>query len=205
MLHNRLWVSVLAIGTLACTLTGCSPEENPTQQTPTTSAVTSTTSAESTTSSTPATSTTETSTSSAKKTGMEEKSVKEAYDLFQSLAPKSLFEQLESCMPGGVDKSMQCSGTEVGQFQFFESENKAVTTTQLLTELDSSRIVERDDDKLIGWSSLGSTAVITVVDTKRGLVMQQMMSADKQEPKDRIIELGLLKNQEQVETSEPSE
>lgn len=206
MLHNRLWVSVATAGVLACILTGCTTEDDPQQQTLTTSnqdgsSEPKTTSNETTTASDTKSDESRTSTSTSK----DDKSVNEAYQRFGSLAPKTLFEQLESCMPGGVDKSLQCSGPKVGQFQFFESESKALTTTQLLTGLDSSRIVERDGDKIVGWSSIGSTAVITVVNSKEGLVMQQMMSSDKQEPTDRIIELGLVKDQEHLETSEPSE
>lgn len=209
MLQNRLWVSAVAAGAVVCALAGCTPSGEPEPTSSTTSAATSTTEESDPT--------TESTAASATSTGKvtSDDTVKDAYARFGSLAPKSLFDQLATCMPGGVDKSLQCSGPEVGQFQFFESENKALTTTQLLTGLDSSRIVERDGDKLVGWSSLGSTAVITVVDSKKGLVMQQMMSADKEEPKDRIIKLGLVKeeptettsatDQEQVSTSEPSE
>lgn len=224
MLHNRLWVSAFAVGALACALTGCTPgdgpEPSPTSTNSTASPTTSgadktgeSSSAETTNASDASDKTSASKTPSTR--GKHDDTVAKAYERFGSLAPKSLFDQLETCMPGGVDKSLQCSGPEVGQFQFFESENKALTTTQLLTGLDSSRIVERDGNRLVGWSSLGSTAVITVVDTDKGLVMQQMMSSEKEEPKDRIIKLGLVSDpdkdsesttdQEQVSTSAPSE
>ena len=75
-------------------------------------------------------------------TSKDAKSVAEAQKTFGSLAPESLFQQFESCMPNGVADSVACSGLKVGQFQFFANESKAASTTQLLTELRGSRIVE---------------------------------------------------------------
>lgn len=118
--------------------------------------------------------------------------VERTYETFGALAPESLFEQFESCNPGGIDDSHECSGPEVGQFQFFESMSKAASTTQLLTELRSSRVVEDTVSRVVGWSTLGTTAVITVVDNDRGLVMQQMVSSDRVDPEERIYELGLV-------------
>ena len=108
------------------------------------------------------------------------------------MAPESLFEQFESCNPGGIDNSHECSGPEVGQFQFFESMSKAASTTQLLTELRSSRVVEDTGSRVVGWSTLGTTAVITVVNNDRGLVMQQMVSSDRVDPEEQIYTLGLV-------------
>ena len=45
----------------------------------------------------------------------------------------------------------------------------------------------------MGWSTLGTTAVITVVDNKEGMVMQQMISSDQEDPEEKIKELGLAK------------
>lgn len=39
---------------------------------------------------------------------------------------------------------------------------------------------------------LGNTAILTVVDNKEGLVMQQMISTDQDDPEDRLKELGLI-------------
>ena len=84
-------------------------------------------------------------------TSKDAKSVAEAQKTFGSLAPESLFQQFESCMPNGVADSVACSGLKVGQFQFFANESKAASTTQLLTELRGSRIVEDKGDRIVGW------------------------------------------------------
>lgn len=119
-------------------------------------------------------------------------SVKDVAEIFGTLAPRSLFDELEECDSAGLKGSYNCSGPEVGQFQFSKSETKAAQTTQLLEELKSSRLLYNDDVRLVGWTMFGSTAIITVVDNDEGLVMQQMTSTDEQDPKDKIRELGLL-------------
>ncbi len=121
---------------------------------------------------------------------------------FSSLAPREIFEQFESCNPTGIEKSFECSGSEVGQFQFFSSASKAASTTQLLTELRSSRVVEDTGRRVVGWSTLGTTAVITVVDNDEGLVMQQMVSSDQVDPEEQIHELGLVEHAGAEETEE---
>lgn len=123
-----------------------------------------------------------------------DKSVAKVYDTYKSLAPKDLFAQFERCDSTGGDSSYNCSGPKVGQFQFFKSHSKASQTTQVLTELRSSHAIEDDGDRVVGWSTLGTTAVITVVDNKEGLVMQQMISSDQVDPEEKIKELGLVKN-----------
>lgn len=123
-----------------------------------------------------------------------DKSVAKVYDVYKSLAPKDLFAQFERCDSTGGDSSYNCSGPKVGQFQFFKSHSKASQTTQVLTELRSSHAIEDDGDRVVGWSTLGTTAVITVVDNKEGLVMQQMISSDQVDPEEKIKELGLVKN-----------
>ncbi|MCQ9345371.1 beta-N-acetylglucosaminidase [Corynebacterium phoceense] len=119
-------------------------------------------------------------------------SVEDVADIFDTLAPRSFFNELEECDSAGLKDSYNCSGPEVGQFQFSKSETKAAQTTQLLEELKSSRLLYNDDVRLVGWTMFGSTAIITVVDNDEGLVMQQMTSTDEQDPKDKIRELGLL-------------
>lgn len=119
-------------------------------------------------------------------------SVEDVAKIFGTLAPRSLFDELEECDSAGLTDSYNCSGPEVGQFQFSKSETKAAQTTQLLEELKSSRLLYNDDVRLVGWTMFGSTAIITVVDNDEGLVMQQMTSTDEQDPKDKIRELGLL-------------
>ena len=123
-----------------------------------------------------------------------DKSVAKVYDVYKSLAPKDLFAQFERCDSTGGDSSYNCSGPKVGQFQFFKSHSKASQTTQVLTELRSSHAIEDDGDRVVGWSTLGTTAVITVVDNKEGLVMQQMISSDQEDPEEKIKDLGLVKD-----------
>lgn len=117
--------------------------------------------------------------------------IEEAQETFGVLAPDSLWEQFEECNATGLEGSYECTGADVGSFQFFESRSKAASTTQLLTELRSSQVVEDTGRFVVGWSTLGTTAVITVVDNDEGLVMQQLVSSDIVEPEDRIEELGL--------------
>ena len=133
--------------------------------------------------------------SASKEPGTEklEKSVAKAYDIFAPVAPKELFALFDRCDSTGGDDSYNCSGPEVGQFQFFRSHSKAKQTTQVLTELRSSQVIEDDGDRVVGWSTLGTTAVITAVDNKEGMVMQQMISSDQEDPEEKIKELGLAK------------
>ncbi|WP_299137883.1 beta-N-acetylglucosaminidase [uncultured Corynebacterium sp.] len=133
--------------------------------------------------------------SASKEPGTEklEKSVAKAYDIFAPVAPKELFALFDRCDSTGGDDSYNCSGPEVGQFQFFRSHSKAKQTTQVLTELRSSQVIEDSGDRVVGWSTLGTTAVITVVDNKEGMVMQQMISSDQEDPEEKIKELGLAK------------
>ncbi|ERS48640.1 MULTISPECIES: hypothetical protein [unclassified Corynebacterium] len=136
----------------------------------------------------------ENTTSEPSTSGELDKSVAKVYDVYKSLAPKDLFAQFERCDSTGGDSSYNCSGPKVGQFQFFKSHSKASQTTQVLTELRSSHAIEDDGDRVVGWSTLGTTAVITVVDNKQGLVMQQMISSDQVDPEEMIKELGLVQD-----------
>ncbi|AQQ14587.1 hypothetical protein CGLAU_03010 [Corynebacterium glaucum] len=130
----------------------------------------------------------------------ERKLVAEVAERFSTLAPAALFSQFESCSATGMAGSFDCSGSEIGQFQFFDSEAKAASTTQLLTELRSSRIVEDKGDRVVGWSVLGTSAIITVVDNTKGQVMQQLISTDQDDPRQRIYELGLADQVNEVKT-----
>lgn len=132
----------------------------------------------------------------------EQEKIDEVHEIFSPLAPDELFAQFDACSATELQGSYDCSGPNVGQFQFFDSASKATSTTQLLTELRSSRVVEDTGRKIVGWSTLGTTAVITVVDNEEGLVMQQMVSTDQVDPEDRIHELGLAANQDEPEESE---
>ena len=119
-------------------------------------------------------------------------SVENAYEIFGDLVPRSLFEEFDSCEAVGMQSYYNCTGTSVGQFQFTESKSKAVSTLQTLTELRTSQVVDDSGDRVVGWSSLGSTVIITVVNTESGLVMQHMISADAEEPEQKIKDLGLV-------------
>lgn len=118
--------------------------------------------------------------------------IEDIYEVFQSLAPRSLFEQFDTCDPNGVENSSACTGAEVGQFQFFANNAKAASTTQLLTELRSSRVVEDTGSRIVGWTTMGTMSIITAVDNEEGLVLQQMVSSDRIDPEERIYELGLV-------------
>ncbi|WP_306506995.1 beta-N-acetylglucosaminidase [Corynebacterium sp.] len=119
-------------------------------------------------------------------------SVDEAYAIFGDLVPEEIFAEFDRCDPNGVEDSFNCSGSKVGQFQFFKSKTKASQTTQVLTELRSSRVVEDSGNRVVGWSMLGNTAILTVVDNDEGLIMQQMISTDQDDPEERLTELGLV-------------
>lgn len=118
-------------------------------------------------------------------------SVADAYEIFRDIAPASLFARFDGCDPVGSNDTYNCSGPEVGQVQFFKSKTKASQTTQVLTELRSSEIVEDSGDKVVGWSTLGTTAILTSVDRDKGLVVQQMISTDQDDPEEKLRELGL--------------
>ncbi|RSZ61862.1 hypothetical protein EAH68_11405 [Corynebacterium hylobatis] len=191
---------LLSVGLTACT-SGDQPEPATSSPAPSPTVVSTTTTTPVETSE--ATETTATSTSRA---GLPE-DVAEVQEIFSPIAPASLFEEFDSCNASGLDNAWECSGREVGQFQFFESMSKAASTTQLITELRSSRVVEDTGRKVVGWSTLGTTAVITVVDNDQGLVMQQMVSSDRVDPEERIYELGLAEpptaEEEPEETPDP--
>lgn len=195
MLSPKMSRSRLACALAAVALTGglaaCSQPEEP--ETPETSAVTTaeetTSEAEESEAESESESTTETSEASSKDD--EENEVGEVRERFASLAPESLFDALDTCTETSIEGSYDCSGSEIGQFQFFDSDSKAASSTQVLTELRSSRVVEDTGRKVVGWSVLGTSALITVVDNEEGLVLQQLMSGDKEDPAERIYELGL--------------
>ena len=130
-------------------------------------------------------------TSTSKK--QEADALEEVRERFSTLAPEEFFDRFDDCAAGGLSGSFDCSGEGVGQFQFFDSDSKAASTTQLLTELRSSRVVEDNGDRVVGWSTLGTSAIITVVDNEAGQVMQQLISTDQDDPRQRIYDLGLAK------------
>lgn len=132
-------------------------------------------------------------------------SVAKVKQKFSALVPEKVFAELESCDPvGNKDDHFSCSGPEVGQFQFMSNQNSAATTTQQLTQLRSSRVVEDSGDRIVGWSTLGTTAVISVVDNKAGLVMQQMVQSNVTDPEQRIYDLGLAERKASSATSPSS-
>lgn len=200
----------LSVAAASCSSGADAPDDAPVETTPAASTTTSENDEESTASSTKSSAASSSESESADKdedeaseesttsepsaSGELDKSVAKVYDTYKSLAPKDLFAQFERCDSTGGDSSYNCSGPKVGQFQFFKSHSKASQTTQVLTELRSSHAIEDDGDRVVGWSTLGTTAVITVVDNKEGLVMQQMISSDQVDPEEKIKELGLVKN-----------
>ena len=123
----------------------------------------------------------------------DQETLAEVRETFAGLAPEELFDQFDGCAATGIAGSYDCQGDEIGQFQFFDSEAKAASSTQLLTELRSSRVVEDSGDRVVGWSTLGTSAIITVVDNEAGQVMQQLISTEQDDPRQRIYDLGLAK------------
>ncbi|TNL98597.1 hypothetical protein FHE74_04110 [Corynebacterium tapiri] len=130
---------------------------------------------------------------------------------FGSIAPDSLWEQFDTCDSTGLDNAYECSGPAVGQFQLFDSKSKAASTTQVLEELRSSTVLEDNGRYIVGWSTLGTSAVITVVDNEEGLVMQQLVSSDIVDPEEHIKKLGLTlppgdeKGEKAADQAEPKE
>ncbi|TVS23556.1 hypothetical protein EKI51_07595 [Corynebacterium sanguinis] len=181
----RLSSAALAVSA-AMALSACSTQRAPEPTATPTIPVTSS-SAEETTSSRVSSSESATTTQAE-----EEAAVELVAERFSTLAPPEFFEQLDTCVAVDVESSFDCSGADIGQFQFFDSDSKAASTTQLLTELRSSRIVEDTGERVVGWSTLGTSAIITVVDNSKGQVMQQLVSSDREDPRERIIKLGLV-------------
>lgn len=204
--HHTRAAAALAAATLALTLTACGgPDEPEATPTPEATAETSApTSAPETTTpeSTPETSSalasgTESSiseSSSTTTTSADEKErqiLDEVRERFATIAPPEFFDSLDGCVEADMEGYYDCAGDEVGQFQFFDSEAKAAATTQVLTELRSSKIVEDNGDKVVGWSTVGTSAIVTVVDNREGQVMQHLVSTDREDPRQRIYDLGL--------------
>ncbi|GAB3088117.1 hypothetical protein [Corynebacterium aquatimens] len=162
---------------LAAQVSACTTQEDPdTQTTPAETSVETSSSAEE--------STTETSEA-------EDPTITKVREIFASVAPDSLFDEFKSCSASRKEY-YECSGPEVGQFQFFDSDSKASSTTQLLTSSRNAKVIEENGDRIVGWMSLADSAVISVVDNKDGKVLQQFMQTGNEDPKERIESLGLL-------------
>lgn len=166
-------------------------EETTTAESSSTTATTATTSTSSTSSTSSGTGSSSSTSSAAM--SADEETLAEVRETFAGLAPEELFDQFDGCSAAGISGSFDCQGDEIGQFQFFDSDAKAASSTQLLTELRSSRVVEDSGDRVVGWSTLGTSAIITVVDNRAGQVMQQLISSDQEDPRQRIYDLGLAK------------
>lgn len=123
----------------------------------------------------------------------EKETLDEVRERFSVLAPPEFFEKLDGCSQADMEGYYDCAGAEVGQFQFFDSESKAASTTQVLTELRSSKIVEDNGNRVVGWSTVGTSAIVTVVDNSEGQVMQHLISTDREDPRRMIYDLGLAK------------
>lgn len=118
----------------------------------------------------------------------------EVFATFGPVMSEKLYNEFDSCSEGSVKDSYYCSGQEVGQFQFHKSKSKVSQTTQVLTGLRSATAVEDDGNRVVGWSTLGSTIILSVVDNREGLVMQQLTNSDEVDPEERLAELDLLSN-----------
>lgn len=199
--NDEAETSATSAGATTATTATTTAEESTTTAASTTAASTTRTTASTTTgaaagsSSTGAAAVTGASTSNS--SNKEEQALREVAQQFSTLAPAEFFEKLDACTSTGIAGSYDCSGEGIGQFQFFASDSKAASTAQLLTELRSSRVVEDSGARIVGWSTLGTSAIITVVDVDKGQVLQQLTSSDQGDPRERIYELGLA---EQVDT-----
>ncbi|MBV7302884.1 hypothetical protein [Corynebacterium sp. TAE3-ERU2] len=131
-------------------------------------------------------------------------SIGRAYEKYGDLAPRELFEQLNDCQPNGLPNSITCTGPKVGTFQFMSSKPKSMSVMQALTEFSNSQVVDKSEDRVVGWSIMGTTAIVTVVNKDKGLILQQMVSTDDVDPEERIYELGLAEKPGTAE-SEPTE
>ena len=191
--------AVLAMALVVAT--ACGGKDEPSEE-PTTTAAPTTSSAETTASPSPseseeATEETEgTSTSTTSTAKKDDNGVAEVAEQFSTLAPPEFFEKLDSCTPTGLPDAFDCSSSEMGQFQFMESESVATTSTQVLTELRSSEVVEDTGRFVVGWSTVGSSAVVTVIDNDKGQIMKQLLTMDREGPREHIYKLGLAKRPE---------
>lgn len=190
--------STTSAASSSASTTTTAPTTTSATESATSSATTSATASASASASSSTSKSTATSTTSTAKE--ENSTLDEVAEHFATLAPASFFAQLDECTEGVFDGAYNCSGREIGQFQFFDSESKAASTTQLLTQLRSSRVVEDENDRIVGWSVLANSAIITVVDNKTGQVMQQLISTDDVDPRTRIYELGLAQQTGEVST-----
>lgn len=187
--------AVLAMALVVAT--ACGGKDEPSEKPTTTAAPT--TSSEATASPSPseseeATEETEgTSTSTTSTAKKDDNGVAEVAKQFSTLAPPEFFEKLDSCTPTGLPDAFDCSSSEMGQFQFMESESVATTSTQVLTELRSSEVVEDTGRFVVGWSTVGSSAVVTVIDNDKGQIMKQLLTMDREGPREHIYKLGLAK------------
>lgn len=196
---NQTEAPATSAETTAATTAASTAEESTTTTAQTTASKTSTTSRAATgTSASGAAAATGASTS--KSSNKEEQALREVAEQFSTLAPAEFFERLDTCTSTGIAGSYDCSGEGIGQFQFFASDSKAASTAQLLTELRSSRVVEDSGARIVGWSTLGTSAIITVVDVDKGQVLQQLTSSDQGDPRERIYELGLAEQVDSVST-----
>ncbi|MCQ4610060.1 hypothetical protein KBX14_06425 [Corynebacterium sp. CCUG 61414] len=191
--------AVLAMALVVATACGGKdePSEEPTTTEAPASSTVETTESPSESESESAKATTEgTSTSTTSTTKKDDNGVAEVAKQFSTLAPPEFFEKLDSCTPTGLPDAFDCSSSEMGQFQFMESESVATTSTQVLTELRSSEVVEDTGRFVVGWSTVGSSAVVTVIDNDKGQIMKQLLTMDREGPREHIYKLGLAKRPE---------
>ena len=195
--------AVLAMALVVATACGGKdePSEEPTTTEAPASSTVETTESPSESESESAEATTErTSTSTTSTAKKDDNGVAEVAKQFSTLAPPEFFEKLDSCTPTGLPDAFDCSSSEMGQFQFMESESVATTSTQVLTELRSSEVVEDTGRFVVGWSTVGSSAVVTVIDNDKGQIMKQLLTMDREGPREHIYKLGLAKRPEGATT-----
>lgn len=94
----------------------------------------------------------------------------------------ALIPVLVACSPdGGTDPETTTAQTT--------TPTSTQTTTTTTSEAPSPTTT---GSRIVGWTTMGTTSIVTVVDNDGGLVLQQMVSSDRIDPEDRIYELGLV-------------
>ena len=62
----------------------------------------------------------------------------------------------------------------------------------MLTGLRNGHVVKDEGDILVGWSTLGTDTILSIVDNDKGLVMKQLAPSDVEEPEELLAEMGVL-------------
>lgn len=123
-------------------------------------------------------------------------------DLFAPLTSGAFFDTMDTCEELAKEKTWQCQSNSLGQFQLTNSRTEARTQYSTLTQLNGAEIIVDDGARLVGWSTLGSNAIITAVDTDDELVIKQLVDSGETDPERRIVEAGLATEEELADAAD---